>query len=386
MAGTRRSLALGLKTMPRHSCRRHAGSACAASDLRQQPRKDKTLLLTRRSLVSTAVATPALILTRQAAAAEDLVIPTYGGRWEKFWREILLPGLADSTGVSGRLTTGLSSTFSTTLRAAGKNASPMSVFMAAEGFSSQLRAEGYFAPLTLDKVPNLSSVHPFLRNKDDVGVRAIISPIGIGYRTDLVKTPPKSWSDLWDNPEFRGRTGLYQIGATYGILFFCLTATLFGGSQDAIDVAFTRIKQLLPFRQADFSGSLSTLLARGDIRVAAIDFAEIVALKQRGVPVEMVVPSEGVMASEGSLDLVRAGGQKDEALKYINYLLSAPVQRRMAQEFYTAPANAEVVLGPEYDSSVPVRGEMLKSVIQFDWTRLNAHLPEIVARWNREVR
>ena len=45
---------------------------------------------------------------------------------------------------------------------------------------------------------------------------ATVLPIGIGYRTDLVKTPPKSWHDLWDNPEFKGKIGLYTFANSAG--------------------------------------------------------------------------------------------------------------------------------------------------------------------------
>lgn len=100
-----------------------------------------------------------------------------------------------------------------------------------------------------------------------------------------------------DQPRVQGKIGLYQIGNTAAMLFLLMTAKIYGGSPDAIDRAFLEIKKLLPFTQADWSGTLSTMLTRGDVTVAVIDFPEIVALKQKGVPVEMVVPTEELLRS-----------------------------------------------------------------------------------------
>jgi len=217
-------------------------------------------------------------------------------------------------------------------------------------------------------------------------VRGIVSTIGIGYRKDLVKTPPKSWSDLWSNPEFKGKIGLYQIGNTAAMLFLLMTAKLYGGSQDAIDRAFVEIKKLLPFTQADWSGTLSTMLTRGDVTVAVIDFPEIVALQKKGVPVEMVVPTEGVLAFEQSFNVLKNAPAKEEAYKYLDFILRADVQEMMAKEFFTSPTNVRSRLSPELAKDVPVSGERMKSIFQFDWTKVNPQVAAITDRWNREMK
>ncbi|MGV6873592.1 extracellular solute-binding protein [Pseudochelatococcus sp. B33] len=316
---------------------------------------------------------------------DTLVIPTYGGRWEKFWRDVLVPGLREKADIEPTIMTGLSKTFATTVRAAGGN-SPLTVFMANENYAHLLRSEGIFEPIPVEKVPNLERVYPFVKNKDNNGVRAIISPIGLAYRTDLVKTPPTAWADLWDNPEFKGKIGLYQIGATAGMLFLALTAKIFGSSETDMDVAFAQVRKLLPFQQADFSGTNSTLLARGDVNVAMLDFPEVVALKQRGVPVELVVPTEGVVAFDQSFNIVKGGAEKEAAYRYINYILDPEVQTQMAREFYTAPTNMDSVVPADLSAEIPISGERMSEINWFNWDVINPMMPEILDRWNREVR
>ncbi|MDB6002155.1 MAG: potD2 [Rhizobacter sp.] len=321
-----------------------------------------------------------------AHAAEKLVVNTYGGRWEKFWRAELLPMLYKGAGVDATLDVGLGTNFIANLRPAGIDKPPYSVLMVNENIASVVRTEGFFEPIPPAKVPNLANVYPNLRNPGDNGVRGIISTVGLGYRTDLVKTPPKSWSDLWTNPEFKGKIGLYQIGNTAAMLFLLMTAKIYGGSQDAIDRAFTEVKKLMPFQQVDFSGTLSTMLTRGDVTVAVIDFPEIVALKKKGVPVEMVVPTEGVMAFEQSFNILKNAPNKEDAYKYLNLILQPDVQEMMAKEFFTSPSNIKSKLAPDVAADVPVNGARMASIVQFDWAKVNPQLGAITDRWNREMK
>jgi putative spermidine/putrescine transport system substrate-binding protein len=328
----------------------------------------------------------ALAIPGISAAAQNLVVNTYGGRWDKFWRSDLMPMFQKSTGIEATLDIGLGKNFVANLRAAGTEKPPYSILMINENIASIVRAEGYFEPIPAAKVPNLANAYPILRNPGDNGVRAIVSTIGIGYRKDLVKTPPKSWTDLWSNPEFKGKIGLYQIGNTAAMLFLLMTAKLYGGSQDAIDRAFVEVKKLLPFTQADFSGTLSTMLTRGDVTVAVIDFPEIVALQKKGVPVEMVVPTEGVLAFEQSFNVLKNAPAKEEAYKYLDFILRADVQEMMAKEFFTSPTNIKSRLDAELAKDVPVAGDKMKTIFQFDWNKVNPQVAAIADRWNREMK
>jgi putative spermidine/putrescine transport system substrate-binding protein len=321
-----------------------------------------------------------------AAQQAKLVVNTYGGRWEKFWRSDLLPPFTKLTGIDPTVDVGLGKNFVANLRAAGINNPPYSVLMVNENIASLVRTEGYFEPIPVAKVPNLANVFPNLRNADDNGVRGIISTIGIGYRKDLVKKPPTSWTDLWTNPEFKGKIGLYQIGNTAAMLFLLMTARIYGGSEFAIDRAFVEIKKLMPFTQADWSGTLSTLLTRGDINVAVIDFPEVVALRKKGVPVEMVVPKEGVVAFEQSFNILKHAPAKEEAYKYLDYILDPKVQEMMAREFFTSPSNIKSQVPADLLADIPVNGANMKSIVQFDWPKINPLVAEITDRWNREMK
>ena len=240
-------------------------------------------ILNRRQVVGGTIGLAAALSAGilPSRAASSLVVPSYGGRWGKFWSQQIIPGLTSATGIEPTHDVGLGKNFVANIRAGG-GASPYSIFMGNENIATMLRQEGFFEPFNAAKLPNVANVYDNFKNPGLNGVRGIISPIGIGYRTDLVKTPPTSWDDLWSNPEFKGKIGLYQIGNTAAVLFLLLTARLYGGSEENIDVAFEKIKQLLPFEQVSWSGAAAASLVKGDSIVAPVDWGEVIALKKKG--------------------------------------------------------------------------------------------------------
>jgi putative spermidine/putrescine transport system substrate-binding protein len=142
--------------------------------------------LTRREFTAGAASVAALGAVGAARAAEPLVVPTYGGLWAKFWQSQLLPGFTAATGVQTQLDVGLGKDFVAKVRAGGAK-SPYSIFMGNENVAAILRAEGYFEPFDHSKLPNVNDAFPQFVNPNLAGVRAVISPIGLAYRKDMVK-------------------------------------------------------------------------------------------------------------------------------------------------------------------------------------------------------
>ena len=342
-------------------------------------------MLTRRQLIAGAGASAAFLPFATGARAQaPFVIPTYGGMWAKLWEETLVPEFTAATGIKSQIDVGLGKDFVSKIRAGGA-ASPYSVFMGNENIAATLRAEGFFEPLDMAKVPNAANLHDGLVNANNNGLRGIISPIGLAWRTDMVETAPTSWTDLWENPEFAGRIGLYQIGNTGAQLFLRLAGKLFGSGDTDIDTAFTKIKELQPFTQASWSGEVATALMRGDVAIAPVDWTEILTLQDKGAPVEIIVPTEGVLSYEQSFNIVKTGDNGDAAHAYINFLISPEVQSKLADVFYIAPANRLSVVSDAVSPRLPIQGEQMSKIIRFEWDSYVDIAAEVADRWNREI-
>ncbi len=313
------------------------------------------------------------------AQGKTLIIPTLGGVWEQFWRKTIGPNFAKASGATVTFEVGNGRVFGANLRAAGVKAPPYSIVMTNEVFASALRKEGFFEKLDLSKVPNYADLYPLAKTTDGFGAIAAVSPIGIGYRTDLVKTPPKAWKDLWNNPEFKGRIGLYNFANSAGKMELLLASKIWGKDQYDVDAGFAALAKLGRVIQVDFN--LSTALSAGEIVVAPFDFAEIARLRSQGLPVDYVVPEEGMIMFDQTLNILANGPEKELAYQYANFILSPEIQTLMMREFFISPTNQKVMVPDDLKKAVPISGADMAKILTWDWDFVNKNQGELAERW-----
>lgn len=317
----------------------------------------------------------------------NIVVTSYGGPWERFMRETIVPAFkAEYPNVNVELAVGLSRDWIAKLRAAGKDNPPYDIVIANAVWVSAARREGFFEKFTEQTVPNLKDVWPELRNKDDVGVIFGLNPLGIGYRKDLVQTPPKRWKDLW-NAEYKGKLGIYSINNSAGPMFIMLAAKLWAGDDKNIDGGLAKIKELRPFRQSDFSGDMEILLTRGEVQIGIMDSPAISRLKRQGIPLEFVPPIEGMFMFEQDTNVTTGSKNKPAAYAFVNFMLSRATQEKWVNQYYLTPANRTLRFSGELAQLVPVHtGPQIRSIIKWDWDWFNAGAREqIIDKWNREI-
>jgi putative spermidine/putrescine transport system substrate-binding protein len=345
------------------------------------------MIASRRSLFA-AAAFVALGLgtTVTSDARGDFVVNSYGGSFEEFMREQIVPPFEEMVGQSITLDVNLGKGWLTNLRAAGVDNAPYDVLMTNETWASIERQEGFFEPIDASKVPNMKDLWSIARMPDDSGVIGTLSPIGIAYRTDLVENPPTSWADLWTNPEFKGRTGLYTITNSAGYMTLLMTAKIFHGSEYETDKALEKIKELSPFQQIDFSGTMETVLTRGEVIVGPLDFAAAARLKTKGVPVEIVAPEEGMFMFEQVFNVLKASDDKDLGHQWINYILSPEVQEKWVRNYYWSPVNKNVSVPEELADLVPIHGERMNEIVTWDWKTANEKRDQVIEAWNKTIR
>lgn len=345
--------------------------------------------ITRRNLLKGAAglaAASALGFPYIGRAAEPLVVNSYGGSFEKFMRSEIVPPFEQEFGIEIKLDVNLGKGWLANLRAAGPENPPYDVLMTNETWASIEREEGFFEPIPIDKVPNMKNLWPVARYPNDIAVIGTLGPIGLCYRTDLVKTPPTSWKDLWTNDEFKGKIGMYTITNSAGYMFVLLTAKMFYGSEYEVDQAVEKIKELKPFNQVDFSGTMETVLTRGEAIIGPIDFPAAARLKQKGVAVEMVAPEEGVFMFDQVFNVLKGSKNKEAGYQWINYILRPDVQLKWVRNYYWSPVNKEVEVPEDLKALVPIAGEKMNSIIVWDWKTANANRDRVIERWNKEMR
>ncbi len=346
--------------------------------------------ITRRRLLATSAALGTASMLAKPhianAQAKTVTVTSYGGAYEKFFREQLIPEFQKETGSTVKLVLGVAKDNIPLLRAAGVDNPPLDVCMTNEVIAQILRTEGYFTPLPADKVPNLKDVAPIARYPDDMAVTGMLQPCGIAYRTDMLDNPPADWKGLFTRADLKGQIGMYNITNSLGFMFVLMMARIFGGTESNYQAAFDQIKTLKPFTQADFSGTMEVQLTRSEVALAPLDFAAVMRLQHQGVPLNATVPSEGLVAFDQVFNVTKGSKSKDLAFAWVDYILRPETQQKLVNGFYISPTNLKTTIPPELAKlPIMVSGDRLKMVVRHDWAAANLHRDQIVEQWNREM-
>lgn len=311
------------------------------------------------------------------------IVNMFGGRWENDWRQTIMPKFAEMTGRSFDLDIGLGASWIANFRAAGPENPPFGAVMLNEKWQQMIRNEGYFEVLTPENVPNMADLIEPAKLKGGLGLTGMLAPLVLAYRTDLIAEPPKGWADLW-HERFRGQIGLYKITNSAATMMALWAGEHFGSGRNDIQTAVAKFKELAPFPQIGYSSQLTPLMMQGQIAVAPLDVGEVLAMQDQGVPVDYVIPEEGMLVFDHSFSVFAHHPDKELALQYVNFVLSPEIQLWMAENWLIAPTNKTVVL-PESLAKWPLSADLVSKAIRFDWDEANAIAGELNDLWERTI-
>jgi putative spermidine/putrescine transport system substrate-binding protein len=318
------------------------------------------------------------------ASAEDLVVATFGGTFVDNSKKCHAAAFEKATGASVKYVLGSSVQTAAKMRAAGSRAEFDVAYMDSQ-IVKQAKAEGLLQPLEPAKIAHWGDLYEASRDKDGYWVSMMFAGTIITYNTNLVKSPPTSWADLWD-PSFKGKLAIPDISGTSGQQFLMAAARLNGGSIENIDPGFEAIKKLKPNVQMMYTqpDQIIPLFERGDIAVAVWYTDRTGAAAAKGVPVAAAYPKEGAIGIVPTVSVPKASQKHDLAQKYIGTLLSPEGQLCFAQTQFAGPSNKTVRLPADLAKLVPY-GEMVQRMYFPDTDFVARKFPEWSERWGREI-
>lgn len=166
----------------------------------------------------------------------------------------------------------------------------------------------------------------------------------IAYNTNLVKAEqaPRSVLELADA---RWREQVAMADPRFGSTSFHVAALYALAGDEKMDDFFRRLKENR-VRIVDSNSAVRDLVARGDVKVGLTDTDDVNVAIEAGQPVAMVLPDRdglGVPVMPNMVSLIANAPHAEEAKKLIDYLLSADVERQLAQsEAVQIPLHAGV--------------------------------------------
>src|SRR5215813_13580192 len=106
------------------------------------------------------------------------------------------------------------------------------------------------------------------------------------------------------------------------MMLLLMIGKIYGDSEYKTDAALAEIVKLKPFTQVDFSGTMETLLTRGEVVVGPLDFPAVARLKRKGAELAMNPPPEGSFMFDQMFNMLKGSKKKAEGYKWINFLLA----------------------------------------------------------------
>jgi putative spermidine/putrescine transport system substrate-binding protein len=236
--------------------------------------------------------------------------------------------------------------------------------------------EGLLADIDQSRIIDKQDLMPKTIGKNYV--TAYYYPFGITYRTDMVSKPITRWEDLWD-PSLKGKISIPSAGASYE--FLVVAAYLGGGSEFNIDPGFAKIKKLMPNvgNIYDSDATPRQQLAQGEIAVAVGGADYYGFMVESGVPAKFLTPKPAPL--EYDVLTVIKGGKEALAHEFINFMVHPFAQQKTVVEWKCIPVNTKVAPAKELEAAVP----KLEDLLVLDIKTVNAHQPEWMDRWNREM-
>ena len=322
---------------------------------------------------------------RLAFAVDTLVAATFPGTWNDAHTKVLGPWFKKASKADLTLSIQLATDQVAKLAASGGKP-PFDVAIMDEGPLLDGLKQDLFVKYPIDKSANFKALYPMFQ--DEWGPKISMQVIGIGFNPKKVKTPPKSWNDLW-SPAYKGRVGLTSLNSTLGMAFMVEMARLRGGSETNLEPAFKALRELLPNVGAISAnlGAHATLFQQEQIDIAPYNFNFVETLKGKGVDIEFVVPDTGPVAWRTSLHIVKNAARPDLAFQYIEGAITPEVQAEEAKPPYDViPTHTKVAMTAVMQAKIAKTPAELSKLIFQDWKKINEGRSATIDRFNREIK
>lgn len=188
------------------------------------------------------------------------------------------------------------------------------------------------------------------------------SALAIVYNTKSIKNPPKDWSDL-TSPEYKNKinvsdpslsgscldfvSGYVNVNGEKGWDYFKAIkkngAQMVGTNNEALDPVITGEKSIV---------------------LAGVDYMTYSA-KAKGEPVDLVYPSSGTVISPRPALILKGTKNKDNAEKFIDYLLSDEAQK-MVSNAYLLPGRKDIKIAGKSNAN-----DIKALTVDWNWTANN---------------
>jgi|TARA_B110000438_G_scaffold252075_1_gene256885 spermidine/putrescine transport system substrate-binding protein len=246
-----------------------------------------------------------------------------------------------------------------------------------------------------EKISNMNNIdknflNPVFDPNRGYSIPYMWGTVGIGYNMSRVEERPNSWSYLYQSGKYSTNISLLSEATTV----IAIGLKYLGHSLNSMNIRdYKEVEELLIEQKkhikvfAEDNGQ--DLLASGDVVLAQEFNGDIAQLMLEDKDISYVVPKEGSIIWEDCLCIPKNAPHKENAHRFINYLLGAETGADLADYIQYATPNkaAKDLMGKDYTNNPAIfptnkivkvcenqiyLGEEIGQVIQDTWTRILA--------------
>jgi len=237
----------------------------------------------------------------------------------------------------------------------GGSAGNYDVISPSSDVAAAIVAAGLAAPLDLSKIPSYSQLSPQLTslplvhaNGQVYGVPFMWGPDPIIYDTTVFKSPPDSWSVLWD-PQYKGKVAVWDDLSTVYMAAQVLgfdkpdPSRLYNLSDEQLEAVKKKLLELKPNIRKMWAtgGELTNLFENHEVVIAMGWPLNTAELKKKGFPVEETIPKENTTGWIDHLMITAGSDNKELAEAFIEYMVEAKTQKLVTDVTRYVPANPQ---------------------------------------------
>ncbi len=237
----------------------------------------------------------------------------------------------------------------------GGSASTYDVISPSSDVATMIATSGLAAPLDLSRIPSYTQLSPQLTsmplvkaNGNVYGVPFTWGPNPLLYDTTVFKQPPESWSIFWD-PRYRGKISVWDDLSTLYMAAQVLgydkpdPSHLYNLSDQELDAVKVKLLALKPNIRKIWStgGELTNLFQNHEI-VAAMGWPLMTnQLRKLNFPIAETIPRENTTGWIDHLMITAASDNQDLAYKFLEFMIEAKTQKKVADVTGYIPANPQ---------------------------------------------
>ncbi len=250
----------------------------------------------------------------------------------------------------------------------GGSASNYDVISPSSDVAGSIAHTGLAESLDLSKLPSYSQLSPKLRDLPLVkaggqtfGVPFLWGPNPLLYDSSAFPAAPDSWSIFW-YPKYKGKISVWDDLSTVYMAAQLLgydkpdPSQLYNLNDDQLAAVKQKLIALKPNIRKIWStgGELTNLFENHEI-IAAMGWPLMTnQLRQANFPIAEVIPRENTTGWIDHLMITKASSHKELAYAFLDYMIQAQTQKKIADVTHYTPANpsAAQFMSPEEKKSL----------------------------------